>query len=136
MKLRFAIQFVLMGLFTFGGAVFAQTGDAVRTEIPFDFYVGTHKMTAGTYFISLDQATHRIDINGGDDNDRAFLIGTATRPEQQDEQPSLEFEHVANDYFLKGVKTPDLSLGFDVEKQALQITGIAAGNTVVTHVAR
>jgi hypothetical protein len=135
MKLRIAIHFVLMGLFAFVGPAFAQTGDAVKTEIPFDFYVGTHKMTAGTYFISLDQATHRVDITGGDENDRAFLIGTATGPEQESEPPSLEFDHVANDYFLKGVKTPDLSLGFDVDKQEQQITGISAGNTMTARLA-
>jgi hypothetical protein len=130
MKLRIAIHFVLIGLFAFVGAAFAQAGDAVKTEIPFDFYVGTHKMTAGTYFISLDQATYRVEISSVDNNEKASFIGIPTGATQLSEQPSLEFDHVANDYFLKRVSAPEMSLGFDVNKQEQQITGTTAVTSI------
>jgi hypothetical protein len=137
MKIRVVVQFVLMGLFTFTGAVLAQTGDAVKSEIPFDFYVGTHKMAAGTYFVSLDVAKHEVDIKCADPNGRASMLGTPVSGEQQQSgTPSLEFDHVANDYFLKEVRTPELSLGFDVAKQERLIAGTTAGYTVVAQLGR
>jgi hypothetical protein len=132
MKLRVVFVTVLMGLFVFNGS-FAQTADAVKAEIPFDFYVGTHKMTAGTYLLSLDPLTHRVDISGLNTKDRDSAMGIPTNSEPEPGSPSVEFDHLANDYFLKGVSTSEGTVNIGVTKAEQQIAGTTAGTTVVTH---
>jgi len=115
-----------MGLFVFTGS-FAQTADAVKTEIPFDFYVGTHKMTAGTYLLTLDPLTHRVDINGVNTNDRDSTMGIPTNCEAETGTPGVQFDHVGNDHFLKSVTTSTAgSLDFTVDKAEQKVTGIPA----------
>lgn len=142
MKSRCVVHFVLIVMLVFSGVTLghAQTGDVakdmVRVDVPFDFYVGNHKMPAGTYFVGLNPDTQRVDLSNADSEERVYLIGVAAGDEQQDQPPSLEFDHVANDYFLKGIRTPEASIGFQVDKSEEQITGTAAGTRVVTPLPR
>ena len=126
MKLRVVLLSVLMGLFVFIGS-FAQTADAVKTDIPFDFYVGTHKMTAGTYLITLDALTHRVSIKGVNTNDTDSAMGIPTNCEPETGTPGVHFDHVGSDHFLKGVTTSAAgSVDFTVDKAEQQVTGIPA----------
>jgi hypothetical protein len=140
MKSPCAIHFVLMVLLTFSGGTLAhtQTGDVakdvVRADIPFDFYVGNHKMEAGTYFVSLIPDTQRVDLSSATSTERVYLIGALAGDEQKDQAPFLEFDHIANDYFLKGIKTPEVSIAFSVDKSEEEIAAATVSTTTVTRV--
>ena len=140
MKSRCAVHFVLMVLFTFSGATLAhaQTGDVgkgvVSADIPFDFYVGTHKMEAGTYYVSMNPDIQRVDLSSATSTERVYLVGALAGDEQRDQTPRLEFDHLGNDYFLKGVKTPEVSIAFAVDKSEEQITGATVSTISVTRI--
>jgi hypothetical protein len=140
MKLRCAVHFVLMVLLVFSGAslAHAQTGDVakdvVRVEIPFDFYVGNHRMEAGTYYVSLNPATQRVDLCSANSTERVYVIGALAGDEQRDLPARLEFDHIANDYFLKEIKTPETSVGLSVNKFEEQIAGSSVTTVSVTRV--
>jgi hypothetical protein len=140
MKSRCAVHFVLMVLLTFSGATLAhaQTGDigkdVVSVDIPFDFYVGTHRMEAGTYYVSMNPDIQRVDLCSATSSQRVYLVGALAGDEQRSQPPHLEFDHVANDYFLKEVKTPEISIAFPVDKSEEQITGASVSTISVTRI--
>ena len=140
MKSRCAVHFVIMLLLVFSGAALAhaQTGDigkdVVSVDIPFDFYVGTHRMEAGTYYVSMNPDIQRVDLCSATSSQRVYLVGALAGDEQRDQTPRLEFDHVANDYFLKEVKTPELSISFPVDKSEEQITGASVSTIAVTRI--
>jgi hypothetical protein len=140
MKYRCAIHFALMLLLTFSGATLAraQTGDVaknvVKVDIPFDFYVGNHKMEAGTYYVSMNPDIQRVDLCSATSTQRVYLVGVLAGDEQRSQPPDLEFDRIANDYFLKEVKTPEVSIAFLVDKSEEQIAGTTVSTTTVTRV--
>jgi len=140
MQLRCALHFVFMVLLVFSGATLAraQTGDVakdvVKVEIPFDFYVGNHKMEAGTYYVTLNPDTQRVDLCSANSTERVYVIGALAGDEQKGLPARLEFDHIANDYFLKELKTPETSVGFSVDKFEQQIAGSSVSTVSVTRV--
>jgi hypothetical protein len=129
-----------MVLLIFSGATLAhaQTGDigkdVVSVDIPFDFYVGTHRMEAGTYYVSMNPDIQRVDLCSATSTQRIYLVGALAGDEQRNQPPRLEFDHVANNYFLKEVKTPELSIAFPVDQSEEQITGVSVSTITVARI--
>jgi hypothetical protein len=142
MKSRCVIHFVFIVTLIFSGPALtlahAQTGDVaksmVKVDVPFDFYVGNHRMPAGTYFLSLNPDTQRLDLTNADSNEKVYLTGVLAGDEQRGELPSLQFDHVAEGYFLKEIKTPDVSVGFSADKFEQQVAGTSVRTTEVTSI--
>src|SRR5262249_24409810 len=140
MKSRCAVHFVIMVVLVFSGAglAYGQTGDigkdVVSVDIPFDFYVGNNKIQAGTYYVSMNPDIQRVDLCSATSTERVYQVGMLAGDEQRDQPPHLEFDRIANDYFLKEVKTPEVSIAFPVDKFEQEITGTTVSTISVTRI--
>src|SRR5262249_27417586 len=123
----------LMALFAFSGATLAhaQTSDEVKAKIPFDFYVGSHKMPAGTYLVNVNTLNQEVDLSSADNAEHIAALGVLSGDETRP-APRLDFDQVGNDYFLKDIATPEATMDLSVSKAEQQIAGVNAptGTTV------
>ena len=84
----------------------AQDADSVVVKVPFEFVAGGATLPAGEYRVSrVNPGVNReLAISGYNNNGSAFLLpvvfayGPAT-------EPTLNFEHVGDKYFLSKIKT-------------------------------
>ena len=81
----------------------AQDDEAVKTNIPFDFYAGKQKMPAGRYRIGIDFGTELISFTDESGKHTILLIGT---PDNYGNGKSLlVFTHSGNVYALEELKS-------------------------------
>jgi hypothetical protein len=117
MKSKFAIVFAMLVVLPILGAVsaHAQLDDAVRADVPFDFYAGTQKMPAGLYYVTFDLDSDVVQLN--DNNGHSVLMRGFEADEVAFQQPKLIFDHLGDNYFLKQCESQDLDLAFSVKKE-------------------
>jgi hypothetical protein len=81
-----------------------------KTKIPFDFYAGAQKMSAGSYSIGIDLETDIITFTDESGKQRIFLMGT---PDGEGEETAqLVFEHLGDVYALQELKSDVIDLAF------------------------
>jgi hypothetical protein len=104
-KLYLALALAVMSVFAFGGSSHAQEPDGIVVTVPFDFFVGTRSMPAGTYTFARLFPDQRSSFVLKGDNRSAIVLPTAV-DETSTFQAKLTFEHLGDKYFLDKVKTP------------------------------
>ncbi len=92
----------LLGL---GISAHAQDAEGVRVKIPFGFVAGGTTFPAGTYTVGrvAPETSQLLSIRSYDNSAMVLPIvydAAAT------EHARLDFEHVGDSYFLRGVETP------------------------------
>jgi hypothetical protein len=112
MKLKLITFFAVL-VFASGGIVgvaHAQDDETVKANIPFDFYAGKQKMTAGSYRIGIDLETEMISFTDESGKHKMFLMGT---PDGYGNGKSLlAFTHSGDVYALEELKSDAFSWVF------------------------
>jgi hypothetical protein len=105
MNLKFIVLLSVLAFASEGivGLAHAQDDETEKANIPFDFYVGTQKMPAGSYGIGINRETDVISFTDESGKHRMFLVGIAA--EEGDGRSLLVFEHSENAYALEELKS-------------------------------
>jgi hypothetical protein len=88
----------------------AQDDKTVKANIPFDFYAGKQKMSAGSYRIGIDLGTELISFTDESGKHKIFLMGTPNG--EGEETAQLVFEHLGDVYALQELKSDVIGLAF------------------------
>ena len=97
-------------------SAFAETDQRVKADIPFDFYAGPQKLSAGTYYIGLDVESDTVAISDDAGRHTIFLLGNPGDGTQDKAQ--LVFDRSGDSYFLKEVDTSALDFAIPESKAA------------------
>ena len=142
MKKKFNTRLVKLGLLMvvtigiFGTSVKAQSLDyKMRVNIPFDFAVGDHKLSAGQYLIGRafpERGDLVLQIQSRSGRDNALPLTIPVTSFSPVNQGKLVFHHIGGEYFLAQVWPAAASTGRELpksraEKQALRRVGDAVG---------
>jgi hypothetical protein len=105
MNLKFIVLLSVLALASVGivGLAHAQDDETEKANIPFDFYVGTQKMPAGSYRIGINLETDVISFTDESGKHRMFPVRIAA--EEGDGRSLLVFEHSENAYALEELKS-------------------------------
>jgi hypothetical protein len=104
-QLYFTLALAVMCVLGLSGNSYAQEPDGIVVKVPFDFFVGTRSMPAGTYtFGRVFTDQHSSFILHGDGRS-AIVLPTAV-DETSAFEAKLTFEHLGDKYFLDKIKTP------------------------------
>jgi len=85
------------------GLAHAQDDEPEKANIPFDVYVGTQKMPAGSYRIRINRETGVISFTDESGKHRMFVVGIVA--EEGDGRSLLVFAHLENAYALEALKS-------------------------------
>jgi hypothetical protein len=107
----------------------AQTDEVEKANIPFDFYAGSQKLPAGTYYFALDLPNHLIMISNSAGQQLRFLMGVEA--EDGGDVSALIFDHVSDSYFLKDFKSDLLDMSFDMKAERAEANDMASAQQVV-----
>ena len=99
----------VLSLILVAGSAFAQS-EEVRANIPFDFYAGAQKMSAGSYRIGIDLETDIITFTDESGKHRVYLMGTPDR--EGGDTSQLVFEHLGNVFVFQELKSDVIDLVF------------------------
>jgi|SRR5262245_5869703 len=106
----------------------AQSDETIRCDVPFDFYAGTQKLSAGTYHLKFDLGSSNVQIS--DKSSQGMFLMRTDLDDSKSSSPALLFDHVGNNYFLRAVETRDGDVNFAV-KNAEQRLAVNASPTPV-----
>jgi hypothetical protein len=131
MKLkRIILSAVLISLPMVGvRSAHAQTDEVEKANIPFDFYAGTQKLPAGTYYFALDLENHLITISDSAGQHPKFLMGIAS--DEGADNHALVFDHSGDSYFLQDFKSDLLDMSFEMKTERAEANGMASAQVVV-----
>ena len=102
MKATFLRIFVTSLTLIAGVSAFAETGTSLRVNIPFDFVVGTQKLTAGQYNVEESQTNGLVTLYGVDSKQTATVITEPSAPRASDTDARLTFEkHNGSAYLVR-----------------------------------
>jgi len=107
----------------------AQDDQAVKADVPFDFYAGNQKMSAGAYFLKFDFGVNNVEIMDADGHGmfllRSDIEDTKTRT------AALVFDHLGDSYFLKTLEAPGVEINFAVKDAEKKLALNASPTPVV-----
>ena len=111
MKLKL-ITFCAVLVFVAGIVSLAHAHDdkTEKANIPFDFYAGAQKMSAGSYRIGIDLETDIITFTDESGKHRVYLMGTPDR--EGGDTSQLVFEHLGNVFVFQELKSAVIDLVF------------------------
>jgi hypothetical protein len=102
MKATFLRVFAMSLTLIAGVSAFAQSGNALRVNIPFDFVVGTQKLTAGQYSVEESQTNGLVTLYNVDSKQTATIITEPSAPRASDTDSRLTFEkHNGSAYLVR-----------------------------------
>ncbi len=102
MKTTFLRLFVASLTLIAGVSAFAQSGTAIRVNIPFDFMVGAQKLTAGQYSIEESQTNGLVTLYGVESKLTANVFTEPSAARVSDTDAHLTFEkHNGSTYLVR-----------------------------------
>jgi hypothetical protein len=101
----FTLALAVMCVLGLSGSSHAQEPDGIVVTVPFDFFVGTRSMPAGTYSFGRLFPDQRSSFILHGDARSAIVLPTAV-DETSTFQAKLTFEHLGDKYFLDKINTP------------------------------
>ena len=104
-NLYLTLALAVMCILGLRGSSHAQEPDGIRVKVPFDFFVGTRAMPAGTYNFERLSSSGRSNFILRGDTISALVLPTSVE-ETSTFKANLAFEHLGDKYFLTKVKTP------------------------------
>jgi hypothetical protein len=99
MKSKFAI-FAMLFFLPILGTLSAQArmDEAVKADMPFDFYAGTQKMPAGLYYLRFDYGSDVVELTNNSGNS-VLLMGVEAN-DVTFQPTQLVFDRLGENYFL------------------------------------
>jgi hypothetical protein len=122
-KQYLTVLFTLICVLGLGLGAQAQEEDTVLAKIPYDFVVAGQVLPAGTYRVSRIDTTGSsrvLEISSYETRAGALLIPTVF-DDFQTGHAQLNFEHVANKYFLSAIETPIGTYAITVPPSAIEL---------------
>lgn len=108
MKTRIFAMTGCLALFAAASA-FAETGDILTADVPFEFHVGGTVLPAGHYEVVPQTVPNLLEIRSSDSKAEVMVavqvIQTATKPDAG----ALVFHRFGRAYFLSNIRNPDSS---------------------------
>jgi hypothetical protein len=104
-KLYLTLALAVMCILSLGGRSHAEEPDGIVVRVPFDFFVGTRAMPAGTYSFGRLFSNERSSFILQGDATSAVVFPTSVE-ETSTFKANLVFEHLGDKYFLGKIKTP------------------------------
>ncbi len=102
MKATFLRVFVASLTLIAGVSAFAQSGSAIRVNIPFDFVVGSQKLAAGQYSIEESQINGLVTLYGVESRQTASIFTEPSAVRVSDTDAHLTFEkHNGANYLVR-----------------------------------
>ena len=90
------------------------SAQSMRVHVPFGFHAGDQALPAGTYNVSLNQATQGVRLRTLDGKANCFLIVKASGGAAIPDSGSLVFHRYGNSYFLAKVKPAGVAGGAEL----------------------
>jgi hypothetical protein len=120
-------KYLVVGVFVavFGMAAFAMaakatTSDQLVVKVPYEFVVGGKTLPAGTYRINRlsDSSTGELALVNVD-NHAGVLLNATEWEDARADQPKLQFQQIAGEYFLSSIQTAEHVFTIPVSKSAV-----------------
>jgi hypothetical protein len=128
-QVYFTLALAVMCVLGLSASSHAQEPDGIVVKVPFDFFVGTRSMPAGTYsFERVFTDQHSSFILHGDG--RSVIVLPTAVDETSTFQAKLTFEHLGDKYFLDKVKTPAGIYSFATPRPITVVAGTTDKNAV------
>lgn len=96
----------------------AQTAGLYRTEIPFEFSVGTKHYPAGTYSIEVRGSEKKFFVLRDSTGRNSYALNTMPGDSSGDSSAALDFHRVGDHYFLAAIRVSDLKSTLPKSKRA------------------
>src|ERR1700674_1437339 len=104
-KVYFTLALAVISILGLGGSSHAQEPDGITVKVPFEFFVGTQAMPAGTYSFGRLFSSQRSSFILHGDAVSAVVLPTSVE-ETSTFKANLVFEHLGDKYYLGKIKTP------------------------------
>jgi hypothetical protein len=129
MKLKL-IRFFAVLVFVAGIVSLAHAHDdkTEKANIPFDFYAGAQKMSAGSYRIGIDLETDIITFTDESGKQQMYLMGTPDR--EGGDTSQLVFNHLGDVYALQELQSDVIDLVFQTRVPVPAMAGRNASSQV------
>ena len=120
-------KYLVVGVFAavFGMAAFAMaakatTSDQLVVKVPYEFVVSGKTLPAGTYRINRlsDSSTGELALVNVD-NHAGVLLSASEWEDARADQPKLQFQQIAGEYFLSSIQTSEHVFTIPVSKSAV-----------------
>jgi len=121
-KITLIIAIGCLSILAGAGTTNAQVTDAVKVDVPFDFYIGNSNLPAGQYTVKPFGASPEGMLAISNDEGKilsVFLVGSAQLPVTP-HNAELVFEHVADRYFLYEVFNQENPYGALLQKTHIE----------------
>jgi hypothetical protein len=108
------------GMAAFAMAAKAATSDQLVVNVPYEFVVGGKTLPAGTYRVN-----RLSDANAGElalvnlENHAGVLLNASEWEDARANQPKLQFQQIAGQYFLSTIQTAEHVFAVPVSKSAV-----------------
>ena len=101
----------------------AQEEDTVVTKVPFDFVAGGKVLPAGKYMVNRvapASGSREIELRSYETRASVFVLPTVFDDVQSD-KAQVNFEHLADKYFLSAIETPIGTYAIDIPPAAIKL---------------
>lgn len=109
-----------LGLFTFLGTATANAQQILRFDIPFEFYVGNEKLSAGTYELKKVSSSAFLLRNAAEDRKTLISVKIEDAVNQDIEFEKVIFNRYDEAYFLRKIYPKRMSAGGDLGESKLE----------------
>jgi hypothetical protein len=130
-------QLIRMSVFAVvtAAAVYAQSSQVGKANIPFEFIVGSHTMPAGQYAVEHGIAAPLLILKSADGGVQSVIANSIESVNTQ-KVGKLVFHRYGNEYFLSEAWTPGSKIGRQLqttshERELAARVGIQRGTTFV-----
>jgi hypothetical protein len=110
----------VFGMAAFAMAAKATTSDQLVVKVPYEFVVGGKTLPAGTYRVNRlsDSSTGELALVNLD-NHAGVLLNASEWEDARVDQPKLQFQQIAGQYFLSTIQTAEHVFAIPVSKAAI-----------------
>ena len=128
----------LLALVLAVGSAMAQTGVALKADIPFEFHAGKAALPAGEYTIGFLTAVNVAAVARTDGGAQAMVLTNGVEGLSAPAESKLMFRKYGDRYFLAQIWTQGAVRGRDlpVSKAERELTKIAARHQIISVLAK
>ena len=118
MRLKFILFSVFALVLSLGSlsSAYAEIDEVEQVNVPFDFYAGNTKMSAGSYTIGVDAESNIIKVSNASGKNAIFLLGAPA--DGTGTKAQLVFDRSGDTYLLKEIDNSVLNLSVSEDTSA------------------
>jgi hypothetical protein len=131
-------KFVVLAVCAFaltGLAVAQDDTYSVTANIPFDFYVGSQKLPAGTYLFNVSYGDHSVMVRNHNTGRSTVVLAVAAEGARGSEAV-LDFDVIGSNYLLSDLTTASNGVKFSEQKQLTKLAQKGGSVAIVARLRR